>query len=420
MLKRNQGITLIALVVTIIVLLILAGVTLSFVAGENGILKRATIAVEVNEKASAEEEANLVVADIVTQYYEEKYVNHKEVGELDNYIENQLATERTTEGNYTVKSIGKDVIVFKDKETISTGVIINGRVEWNHEIAKLTISKIETEVGLTNAKVNIELQNGEGAKITYAIKKAGDMQDKEKVENQTELEYEFSGLETGMNYTITVEAENQYGKATKIVTVMTSARLRNKWNLGVENSDLETYRGNPEYKGEEEGLYLNNSILATTEDYILNDEYTVIIETKNIGVTKTNEIGCMVSTGFGRSYWGSYTLGICKSYDGNYGAASGAGDNYYISCEGSRYTQDEWHISAIKYDGQTFSYWVDGTKVGESGASNVKVSKLYIGGMSNSGTTSSGVYWGYASGYYRNLAVYEGVLTDEQLKNYSF
>lgn len=39
--KKEQGITLIALVITIIVLLILAGVSLSLVAGENGILKRA-------------------------------------------------------------------------------------------------------------------------------------------------------------------------------------------------------------------------------------------------------------------------------------------------------------------------------------------------------------------------------------------
>ena len=75
MLKKKEGITLIALVVTIIVLLILAGVTLSLISGENGILKRATNAVGVNEKATAEEEANLLIADIVAEYYEEKYVN---------------------------------------------------------------------------------------------------------------------------------------------------------------------------------------------------------------------------------------------------------------------------------------------------------------------------------------------------------
>ena len=38
--KSNKGITLIALVITIIVLLILAGVTIAALSGDNGILKR--------------------------------------------------------------------------------------------------------------------------------------------------------------------------------------------------------------------------------------------------------------------------------------------------------------------------------------------------------------------------------------------
>ena len=40
--KKQKGITLIALVITIIVLLILAAVTINALSGDNGILKRAT------------------------------------------------------------------------------------------------------------------------------------------------------------------------------------------------------------------------------------------------------------------------------------------------------------------------------------------------------------------------------------------
>lgn len=47
--KKNTGITLIALVITIIVLLILAGVTISTLTGQNGILTNATKAKEENE-----------------------------------------------------------------------------------------------------------------------------------------------------------------------------------------------------------------------------------------------------------------------------------------------------------------------------------------------------------------------------------
>ena len=53
--KENLGITLIALVVTIIVLLILAGISISMLTGQNGILNRAAEAKEKTEKSKFEE-----------------------------------------------------------------------------------------------------------------------------------------------------------------------------------------------------------------------------------------------------------------------------------------------------------------------------------------------------------------------------
>ena len=60
--KRNEntrGITLIALVITVIVLLILAGVTIGSLTGDNGILTRAKEAKEKTEQAQKEEEETL-------------------------------------------------------------------------------------------------------------------------------------------------------------------------------------------------------------------------------------------------------------------------------------------------------------------------------------------------------------------------
>lgn len=57
--KGNKGITLIALVITIIVLLILAGVTIATLTGENGILKRASQASEENTHAAVKEAIGL-------------------------------------------------------------------------------------------------------------------------------------------------------------------------------------------------------------------------------------------------------------------------------------------------------------------------------------------------------------------------
>ena len=57
--EENTGITLIALVVTIIVLLILAGVSISMLTGQNGILNRVADAKEKTEVAQKDEEEKM-------------------------------------------------------------------------------------------------------------------------------------------------------------------------------------------------------------------------------------------------------------------------------------------------------------------------------------------------------------------------
>ena len=66
---NNRGITLIALIVTIIVLLILAGISVSMLTGQNGILNRAAEAKEKTVVAQKDEEKTLQgYEDIIAQY----------------------------------------------------------------------------------------------------------------------------------------------------------------------------------------------------------------------------------------------------------------------------------------------------------------------------------------------------------------
>ena len=58
-----KGITLVALVVTIVVLLILAGVSINTVLGDDGIIKKAKEAAAATKQASAEEEMNRLVLE---------------------------------------------------------------------------------------------------------------------------------------------------------------------------------------------------------------------------------------------------------------------------------------------------------------------------------------------------------------------
>ena len=65
--KSNFGITLIALIITILILLILAGVTLNMVMGENGIFGKANRAKNKTEVAQYEEELRMCVLEVQTE-----------------------------------------------------------------------------------------------------------------------------------------------------------------------------------------------------------------------------------------------------------------------------------------------------------------------------------------------------------------
>jgi len=68
MFKGQKGVTLVALVVTIIVLLILAGVSISMVVGQNGILTRTRGSVDNQNAASAREKISMAVSTLEMEY----------------------------------------------------------------------------------------------------------------------------------------------------------------------------------------------------------------------------------------------------------------------------------------------------------------------------------------------------------------
>ena len=81
--NKNRGITLIALVITVIILLILAGVAISALVGDNGLLKNMSEVVEKSSRAEAKEKLDLVLMELqtdkvaTTEYNEQEYVNNR-------------------------------------------------------------------------------------------------------------------------------------------------------------------------------------------------------------------------------------------------------------------------------------------------------------------------------------------------------
>ena len=74
-LKPNNGITLIALVITIIVLIILAGVSIAMLVGENGIITQAQRAAQETEQAQVEEQRQLAMLEAAMNTENQPYTD---------------------------------------------------------------------------------------------------------------------------------------------------------------------------------------------------------------------------------------------------------------------------------------------------------------------------------------------------------
>lgn len=104
---NNAGITLIALVITIIVLLILAGISIAMLTGSNGILTKANESDYVTIRAEAEERINLALDGAFTDLLTQKYVKGAEASLDDSHVisENGLDEDAATKkgGKFEVK-----------------------------------------------------------------------------------------------------------------------------------------------------------------------------------------------------------------------------------------------------------------------------------------------------------------------------
>ena len=130
--KDTKGITLIALVITIIVLIILAGVVITLSLGNNGIFNRAKQAKEEYEIAAEKEKLGLEITNIQTAVIEnknematlkdlyEKIDKTKYEIELDDEENPTLAYVKPVKGNYTFSVDSKFKIENSEKQKEKT------------------------------------------------------------------------------------------------------------------------------------------------------------------------------------------------------------------------------------------------------------------------------------------------------------
>lgn len=150
-LRKKKGITLVALVVTIIILLLLAGVSISMLTGENGIITQAQNAKEMTRAGEVEEIVNLWKTENgMSEYDSDSSVTIKTEGELLQELldgkkifeeeidrENKIITIGNKKINYKIDAKLTDIYValYKDgtlvfsnnKEDIDEGQVAEGK-----------------------------------------------------------------------------------------------------------------------------------------------------------------------------------------------------------------------------------------------------------------------------------------------------
>jgi Tfp pilus assembly major pilin PilA len=156
MFKQQKGITLVALVITIIVLLILAGVSISLVVGQNGVLTRATSAVSSQKASSAKQAVSLAISSLETEYFSDWATNQSKT-RAEYFTGTKLATELSSQG-YTL--VGASDTAFIGAENVdstfqltsgSDTIFVNVTVT---PAGQVTVTGVSIRDGSTNTLVN--------------------------------------------------------------------------------------------------------------------------------------------------------------------------------------------------------------------------------------------------------------------------
>ena len=103
--KRSKGITLISLAITIAVLIILAGVSVSAILGDDGIIKRAQESADLTKKSESKEIINRAILEFrLTEGYDtlEDFLKTKIPNKIDNVINNGDGTLTIEKDGYSV------------------------------------------------------------------------------------------------------------------------------------------------------------------------------------------------------------------------------------------------------------------------------------------------------------------------------
>lgn len=226
MCKKKSGITLIALVVTIIVLLILAGVTINMVLGENGLFNRAKISTQMHEKSALEEELQNIKAEAMMDAIKDKkeltVEDYVKLLEDKGMVADRTVIENENDDCDIITNSGYRVSVSKNENgeliiVVGEKDVSNKNLE-DKKAPTVTEVKINTNNSIATGKtvsITIKAEDNQSG-IDYTKEKSNESKylfhtDKI-IENESEETYTgtLSGAITGENMTPTINKAGTY------------------------------------------------------------------------------------------------------------------------------------------------------------------------------------------------------------------
>ena len=205
---------------TIVVLLILAGITIALVFSQNGVIKKSQEAKENTKIAQVREQLELAKAPEFIEgngkYNPDSYFQRiEDEGIIDDKDTDVYERE---DGTYEVTTEGYIFIItlVPSKDNVEDIKIdYEGKV-YGPRIRKVNVTNKTT----SSISVEVETVNAEGATYTYYYKK-NDETDWIKAEENKESTYTFNGLEANVIYNIRVVVEKDGKTAKKEVSTVT-------------------------------------------------------------------------------------------------------------------------------------------------------------------------------------------------------
>ena len=300
-LKNMKGITLIALVITIVVLLILAGVTIAMLTGDNGILTKAQSAKKQNAETTLEEQIKLAV--MASRMNEN---NNFEIDlslleeELKNNIDEEVAISKKGENEKLPWIIQWQKYMYEIKG--------NGSIE---KISGVILSRTEIKVlkGADKQKIIATLTQDVSGTITWTSSN----NDVATVDNG---EITFIGIGTA-TITAMIDEEHKSTCVVKVMEALNSIVLTEDDeeinSISIEQGKSITLKAIP--KGEtgniteyeELNMNINNDNISGTIDKNADGTYTIVLSS-----TRSSKVGENASQ---ITIFGKETSNITKSYD---------------------------------------------------------------------------------------------------------